>query len=146
MIKLSFCFQPIPFLENSLFSVHIINVNRKNDHACQSKCHAKCRLQIQKIWFWKKKCIWFWKTKTAEVDSWVPSLRQEESLSMNAGLGGGWGEALKTFLWKPVRLDCNWGIIHESSRTFKTIPYFLLTLLFVSPSSLLWQSVWFLPT
>ena len=31
--------------------------------------------------------------------------------------------------------------VHE---LIETVPYFLLTLLFTSPSSLLWQSVWFL--
>ena len=40
--KLSFCFQLIPFLENSLFSIHITNVTStnfwKNDHVCQSEC------------------------------------------------------------------------------------------------------------
>ena len=40
MIKLSFCFQLIPFLESSLLSVRITNVTStnfwKNDHACQS--------------------------------------------------------------------------------------------------------------
>ena len=36
-------------------------------------------------------------------DSWVPSLRQEESVSMNAGLrGAGWGEALRLFYGKHV--------------------------------------------
>ena len=50
VIKLSFCFQLIPFLDNSLFSVHIINVTSanfwKNNHACQSECvlHQPCQM------------------------------------------------------------------------------------------------------
>ena len=43
------------------------------------------------------------KKKMLRQDSWVPSLRQEESVSMNAGLRGrGGGEALRLFYGKNV--------------------------------------------
>ena len=85
-------------------------------------------------------------TSVFTLDSWVPSLRQEEIVSMNAGLRGRGGGGTQTFQWYVENLFDS--IVTEELFTnvhepIETMPYFLLTLLFVSPSSLLWQSVWF---
>ena len=56
-------------------------------------------------------CIWFWKKK--------------KKMLRCGGGGGGWRWGPSDFsmvsmclpFWKPARLDWNWGIIHECSRT-----------------------------
>ena len=104
-------FQLIPFLENSLISVHITNETStifwKNDHACQSECfctiHAKCKaLNTVNLVLKKKKLhlVLNKKKKTAEV-GFLGSLSQTrrkciyERWTMWVGLGGG----SQTFLY-----------------------------------------------
>ena len=167
VIKLSFCFHLIPFPENSLFSVHITNVTstnfwkkkkkkKKKKRSCVSiwVCFAPTMPNVgsrySKFGFEKKKCIWFWK-KTTTKNCWgsihgfhLSDKKNVYLWTLDYGSGMA-GEALRLFYGKrelAILKTCFDSIgteelftnVHEPT---ETMPYFLFTLLYVSPSSLI---------
>ena len=136
MIKLSFCFQQIPFLESSLFSVLITNVTSTNfwkERSCVSVfCtnHAKGRLQrpdTVNLVLIKKK---------TKKNCWIRipgfHLSDKKCIYDRWTKGAGWGEACKTFLWQACA--CHFENLFDSIGTeelftnvhepIETMPYF----------------------
>ena len=154
MIKLSFCFQLIPFLESSLLSVHNkYKPLKKNDHVCQSFAPTmqKVGSRYNEFGFEKKNAFGFEKKKNCWVR--IPGFHLSDKKKMylstkdyGGGVVGGTMVSMCLPFWKPVRLDWNWGTIHECSRTYRNNAILSFDfIIFVSPSSLLWHAFDFYP-
>ena len=113
MIRLSFCFQLIPFLGSSLFYIHITNVTStniwtKNNHACQSFAPTmpKVGSRYKKIGFEKKKLhLGLKKThKNTAESGFLGSISQtrRKCIFERWTAGAGWGEAPRLFYGKHV--------------------------------------------